>query len=106
MMDLLFSSIWVPDRRDDGAVGAGGALPEVVDGDHLPVRALDTARIPQVAAGAVLTQGDLRLPGVALVTAEAGAHAVGSGAVAVGEAEASIRQADHTGWIAAARVRH
>src|SRR5207302_779323 len=119
---------WLPPCRAAGFAGCGegvnggggggrgrsGGLPALggIAHDRLPWRpaslppavrrpgSLGTARIPEVAAAAIATQEDLRAPGAPAVATQPGANAVGGRAIAVGQADAPVGQADQARRVA------
>src|SRR4051812_41456509 len=96
---LAAGLVRVPEGSGDVPV-ALRLVVEVVDGHHEAVGPLHAARVAEVAPAAVGPQDDLRSPGPAAVPAQPRANAVGGRAVAVGQAEPAVLQADQARRVA------
>src|SRR5579862_2276617 len=72
----------------------------VIDGDDLAVQTLDAAGVSDFPADGVVAQCDGAVPRLSVVAAQEGADAVRLGAIAVGDAQATIAEPQQHGRIA------
>jgi hypothetical protein len=89
-----------PKRALDAAIFFARAV-VVIGGEESAIGSHEGARVTEVAIEAVIADDDLGLPGFAFVGADACSHAGGLATIAVGDAEAAIRQQRGGGRIAA-----
>ena len=80
-----------PERRFNRPVFIARSV-EVISRQHPAVRPDDAARVAHIAAQPVIAQNDLRAPFVAPIGTESRPHAVGFGAITVGQRDAPVRQ--------------
>ncbi len=76
----------VPNSGGDVTFWTGLLVPEVVNSDDLAIRPLDTARVADIAAAAVLSQCNRVAPGTTTIVAQAGVNPPGRRAAAIGQA--------------------
>lgn len=89
-----------PDSRGDVALGAGLVQP-VIDGNEFTVRPLYSPRIANIRFARAASENIFLSPGRTVVSTEHRTDGARFAAVGVGDAEASIGEADHGGRIAA-----
>src|SRR5580704_2151044 len=71
-------------------------LVEIINRDHLPVLALNRARVAQVPGAAVASKKDLVAPRGAIVIAHTRANSEGRRAVTVGNGQAAVSEPHQT----------
>jgi len=89
-----------PDSRGNVALGAGLVQP-VIDRDQFAVRPLHGPRIANIRFARAVAQNIFPSPGGTVITTEHRTDGTRFIAVGIGDAEASIDEADHGEWITA-----
>src|SRR6185369_9515853 len=98
-----FNAVRIPNRGRDITL-TPGLVVKIVNRHDPAVGALRTARISQITPAAIVTQPDFFPPRSSMVAAQAGSNTVRLRAITVGQAEATIAEANQARRIAFAKV--